>query len=281
MSVSVLRTVREVREALSPLRGAGIGFVPTMGALHRGHFSLIEQCARQNETTVVSIFVNPIQFDSAGDLHSYPRTFDADKVLCEEAGADFIFVPGVSEIYPDGFSTFVDTSEGADQLCGAARPGHFRGVLTVVNKLFNIVQPAVAYFGEKDAQQIFLIRKMVRDLGMPVLVVGCPTVRDSDMVAVSSRNARLSARERGAAACLHRALTRAVAAAPDIDKIREIMVETIAAEPLATLDYAEVLDADTLKPATQGTKNILLAVAAILGETRLIDNMTFRRYSHE
>ncbi|MDR2487133.1 MAG: pantoate--beta-alanine ligase, partial [Clostridiales Family XIII bacterium] len=170
MAIELLLSPNEVHAALTPHRRAhaSVGFVPTMGALHRGHASLIEQCAEQNDVTVVSIFVNPIQFDDPGDFDAYPSTLEADMKVCEEAGADYIFVPSPAEMYPAGFSSFVDMSGASDVLCGRSRPGHFRGVLTVVSKLLNIVLPAAAYFGEKDAQQLFVIRKMVRELNMPV-----------------------------------------------------------------------------------------------------------------
>jgi pantoate--beta-alanine ligase len=240
---------------------------------------------------VVSVFVNPMQFGDRSDLDGYPQTPDSDLALCEEAGADFVFAPSAGEMYPDGFSTFVD-AEGVfmAKLCGAARPGHFRGVLTVVSKLFHIVQPTRAYFGEKDAQQHFIIKKMARDLDEGVRVVGCPTVREADGLALSSRNARLSVRERAAARCLVRALAAGRGAvegmwgeppghdteggwARPVESAKKSMAEAIRAEPLARIDYADVLDADTFGDATPGTKRVLLAVAAYFGEIRLIDNV--------
>jgi pantoate--beta-alanine ligase len=266
-----------------------------MGALHRGHGSLISRSALDQRQggglTVVSVFVNPIQFEDRSDLDSYPQTPDSDLKLCEEAGADFVFAPSAGEMYPEGFSSFVDMEgEFLTKLCGAARPGHFRGVLTVVSKLFHIAQPARAYFGEKDAQQLFIIKKMTRDLDMDIRVIGCPTVRDADGLALSSRNSRLSGREREAARCLVRALEEGRSAleehrsawteraAPGLTEhvasVKKSMTATIESESLARLDYVDIVDADTFGDVTPGTKKALLAVAAYFGETRLIDNMS-------
>jgi pantoate--beta-alanine ligase len=293
--IELLLSTEELETALAPLRASGksIGLVPTMGALHRGHASLIEQSVSANDHTVVSIFVNPIQFDSKSDLDSYPRTLDKDMEIAEAAGAGYIFCPSVSEMYPDGFSTHIDMTGATEILCGESRPGHFRGVMTVVTKLFGIVRPRAAYFGEKDAQQLFVIKKMTRELNIPVAVVGCKTIRDRDLLAVSSRNIHLSAEERDAAGCLIRALLKAgtdisyagienpADSTLDADKIRRDMADLIKKEPLAKLDYAEVIDADTFKPVDEETTNILCAVAAYFGETRLIDNMTYKRNGHE
>jgi pantoate--beta-alanine ligase len=338
MAIKVFHRIRDLREALahtwatrvcdhenedvhvgeSPMfahaTGCPIGLVPTMGALHRGHGSLISRSALDQRPsgglTVVSVFVNPIQFEDQYDLDSYPDTPDSDLTLCEEAGADIVFAPSVNEMYPQGFSTFVDAEgEFLTKLCGAARPGHFRGVLTVVSKLFHIVQPTRAYFGEKDAQQLFAIKKMARDLDMDIQVIGCPTVRDGDGLALSSRNSRLSAREREEARCLHRALEEGCSALvenrvgpprsalektisapkknqseyhghaaryPDdvVASAKKIMATTIEAESSARLDYADILDADTFECVTRNTRKTILAVAAYFGETRLIDNMS-------
>jgi pantoate--beta-alanine ligase len=264
-----------------------------MGALHRGHESLIRRSAigqrPEQGLTVVSIFVNPIQFENKADLDRYPHTLSADLALCAEAGADIVFAPSAAEMYPEGFSTFVDMEGGCtDRFCGRARPGHFRGVLTVVSKLFHIVEPTRAYFGEKDAQQLFLLKKMARDLNMNIEIIGCPTMREADGLALSSRNERLSPEERTAARCLVRALEAGRAAlearattgcnAPGdraaalITAAKASMTAVIAAEPLARLDYAEVLDAETFGPPGDATAKALLAVAAYIGETRLIDN---------
>jgi pantoate--beta-alanine ligase len=262
-----------------------------MGALHRGHGSLISRSAAElrpeNGLTVVSVFVNPIQFEDRTDLERYPRTLDADRRLCEEAGADIIFAPTAREIYPDGFSSFVDMEgEFTQKLCGRARPGHFRGVLTVVCKLFHIVGPTRAYFGEKDAQQLFLLKKMAYDLDMDIRIVGCPTVRETDGLALSSRNARLAPQERAAAGCLIRALKEGQSASEDrlpgtagtaraerAASVRASLIAAVEGEPSARLDYAELLDAETFGPVTDETGRVLLAVAAFFGETRLIDNV--------
>jgi pantoate--beta-alanine ligase len=323
MGVELLLSIDELRDVLDPIQDSGksVGLVPTMGALHRGHASLIEESVAFNDYTVVSIFVNPIQFDDKSDLAAYPKTLDSDMQIAEDAGADFIFCPAAEEMYPDGFSTFVDMSGPATEvMCGASRPGHFRGVTTVVSKLFGIVGPDYAYFGEKDAQQLFIIKKMVRELNIPVIITGVSTVRDRDSLAISSRNARLSEDERLAARCLVRALLKAgtviSAAASGIDgrdsrlrgndnemrndmesgdipqggvsptpfdsaKIRASLVEFIEKEPLACLDYAEVLDADTFEPVSDDTVKVLCAVAAYFGETRLIDNVTYKVNGHE
>jgi pantoate--beta-alanine ligase len=292
MGVELLLSIDELRDVLDPIQDSGksVGLVPTMGALHRGHASLIEESAAFNDYTVVSIFVNPIQFDDKSDLAAYPKTLDSDMQIAEDAGADFIFCPAVEEMYPDGFSTYVDMSGPATEvMCGASRPGHFRGVTTVVSKLFGIVGPDYAYFGEKDAQQLFIIKKMVRELNIPVIISGVSTVRDRDSLAISSRNARLSEDERLAARCLVRALLKAgTVISSDSDnpifdtaKIRACLVEFIEKEPLARLDYAEVLDADTLEPADDETVKVLCAVAAYFGETRLIDNVTYKVNGHE
>jgi pantoate--beta-alanine ligase len=338
MGVELLLSIDELRDVLDPIQDSGksVGLVPTMGALHRGHASLIEESVTFNDYTVVSIFVNPIQFDDKSDLAAYPKTLDSDMQIAEDAGADFIFCPAAEEMYTDGFSTFVDMSGPATEvMCGASRPGHFRGVTTVVSKLFGIVGPDYAYFGEKDAQQLFIIKKMVRELNIPVIVVGCSTVRDRDSLAISSRNARLSEDERLAARCLVRALLKAGtvissaanaigpassagtisyaltdyattpanyattrtnnATVPALDagptdsdnpifdtaKIRASLVEFIEKEPLARLDYAEVLDADTFEPVSDDTVKVLCAVAAYFGETRLIDNVTYKVNGHE
>ncbi|MDR0357097.1 MAG: pantoate--beta-alanine ligase [Clostridiales Family XIII bacterium] len=294
MAVRVYRSIRDLDEALTSARRAGrsIGFVPTMGALHLGHRSLIDRSAADRKSekglTVVSIFVNPIQFEDKTDLDGYPRTFEADIALCEDAGANIVFAPTVAEMYPEDFSCFVDTeSDATRRLCGRARPGHFRGVLTVVSKLFHIVKPTHAYFGEKDAQQLFLLRKMVRDLNMDIQIIGCPTVREADGLALSSRNKRLSEQERAAALCLRRALeagrsdaerlrfgrdARAISDA--VESAKASMSETVEAESSARLDYAEMLDAETFDAVSETTNRILLAIAAFFGETRLIDNLT-------
>jgi len=260
-----------------------------MGALHDGHISLIKKSVSENDITVVSIFVNPIQFDDKNDLASYPSTLDDDIAACTEIGVAYIFMPSPADMYPPGFSTFIDMESGTDILCGASRPGHFRGVLTVVNKLFNIVAPDNAYFGKKDAQQLFLIKKMVFDLNMQVNIVSCETVREHDGLALSSRNKKLSPEERAAAACLYKAIQRGAkvvdtilsgnnAGDPettiDTEPAAKEITSIIQSEPLAKIDYVEILDYETLTPVTTNTKSVLIAAAVYFGETRLIDNLT-------
>lgn len=285
MGIKILETIHDVNGALAAERAAGrsVGFVPTMGALHAGHTSLIERSASENGRTVVSIFVNPLQFGEGEDLANYPQTLDADMRACENAGADMVFIPQTAELYPAGFSTSVDMTGPTDVLCGLTRPGHFRGVLTVVTKLLNIVRPDRAYFGEKDAQQLVVVRKLARDLNMSVEIIGCPTVREADGLAMSSRNVYLSPDERRAAACLYRALLRAAELSseypdsrPDAGKILGEVRKVIEAEPLATLEYAELVDAELLTPVTGTPGAALLALAVHIGETRLIDAATIR-----
>ena len=264
----------------SPFR---VVLVPTMGALHAGHAALIKQArhlAGRGGLVVVSIFVNPAQFGPKEDFTQYPRTLDADQKLCAEHGADVIFHPTVETMYPDGFSTFVDESEVSAALCGASRPGHFRGVCTVVMKLFQITQPNSAVFGLKDFQQCAVIRRMVCDLDVPVRIVEVETVREPDGLALSSRNRHLSTEERAQATVLRRALLAACAAfsagETNAEKLRRLLVQTIATAPLARLDYAEIADADTLRPVREVRRNTVLALAVFFGKTRLIDNLWLR-----
>ncbi|MDR0852064.1 MAG: pantoate--beta-alanine ligase [Clostridiales Family XIII bacterium] len=277
----VVETIGGLREQLAVQRKSGksIGLVPTMGALHAGHRSLIEKSAAENDITVVSIFVNPIQFGPNEDLDKYPKSFDADVSLCTEAGAGIIFHPTPSEMYPDGFSLYVDSDAMTDVMCGRSRPGHFRGVMTVVSKLFHIAAPDKAYFGEKDAQQLAIIQKMTRDLDFPVQIVGCPIVREADGLALSSRNTYLSDEERTAALCLYRALSlgKLLAASGERNpaEIVKAVTNAIGAEKLAHIDYVELLDAGRLCAISEQTSSVLLAVAAYFGSTRLIDNLTF------
>ncbi len=275
----VIRTIAEVRRRIREARGAGrtIGLVPTMGALHEGHLSLV-RCAREacNEV-VVSVFVNPIQFNDARDLEDYPRTLEADVQASAGEGVDWIFAPSVEEMYRPGAATTVRVTGLTDPLCGRHRPGHFDGVTTVVTKLFNIVQPDKAYFGQKDAQQAVVVRRMVADLDMPVDVVVCPTVREPDGLAMSSRNAHLSAAERDQAASLYRALEgarRAVAegqrdAAALIAQIRE----TVGSAGPCAIDYVEIRHPDALTPLDTVSEPALIALAVRIGQARLIDNI--------
>jgi pantoate--beta-alanine ligase len=250
-----------------------------MGALHAGHASLIERSAAENDVTVVSVFLNPLQFGAREDLDRYPSSAFEDLSVCASAGADVVFCPPPSEIYPDGFSTYVDMNGVTEKLCGKSRPHHFRGVMTVVSKLFHIVRPDRAYFGEKDAQQLVVVRGMTRDLNFGVEIVGCPTVREADGLAMSSRNAYLSPDGRAAARCLYRALLAAGEAVGrgdrDARSVAKTAADRIEAEPLATLEYAELLEADTLADVGGDTESAILLLAARIGDTRLIDNMTF------
>jgi pantoate--beta-alanine ligase len=251
--------------------GASIGLVPTMGALHAGHMSLVHRARRENDKVVVSVFVNPIQFGAGEDLSSYPRSPERDLSMLRAAGVDAIYKPSVADMYPPGASTRVIVHGVTDRLEGAARPGHFEGVATVVTKLFTATSADRAYFGQKDAQQVAVVMRLASDLDIGVEVRVCPTVREADGLALSSRNAYLSPAERKAAVCLSRALGLAAEAygrgERDPGRLRSILTEAIGAEPLATLDYAEVVDA-----ATFSTPGSLAVLAVRLGQTRLIDN---------
>jgi pantoate--beta-alanine ligase len=275
-SVSV--TARFCREAKGP-----VVLVPTMGALHRGHAALIDRAralAGPKGTVVVSLFVNPTQFGPKEDLARYPRPFKADRKLCLEHGADLIFHPGAGEIYPEGFSTYVEESVVSAPLCGVSRPGHFRGVCTVVLKLFQITQPSMAVFGLKDFQQCAVIRRMVRDLNLPVKIVPAETVREPDGLALSSRNQYLSMDERAQAPVLRKSLLRAqevfLSGETSAAKLRQSLKRTIATAPLARIDYAEIADADTLRPVKKAKRNTVMALAVFFGRTRLIDNLLLR-----
>lgn len=256
--------------------GLSVGLVPTMGYLHEGHRSLIDRAVRENDRVVVSVFVNPIQFGPTEDLESYPRDLEADCRLCEDAGAALVFSPEADEMYAPDFSTYVDMHRVSEELCGKSRPIHFRGVCTVVSKLFNIVTPDRAYFGEKDAQQLAVIRRMVRDLNMNLQIVGCPIVREADGLAKSSRNTYLSAEERNAALVLSRAVqtgkSMILDGEKDGDKILAAMKEIIQQEPLAKIDYVEMVKWDTIEVHHKVDGPVLTAMAVYIGKTRLIDN---------
>ena len=247
-----------------------------MGYLHEGHKSLIERAVKENDKVVVSVFVNPTQFGPTEDLESYPRDLNADSILCEDAGAALIFAPEVSEMYAENFTTYVNTSSVSAELCGKSRPIHFRGVCTVVNKLFNIATPDRAYFGEKDAQQLAVIRRMVRDLNMNVEIVGCPIIREADGLAKSSRNTYLSPEERQAALVLSRAIRAGKAMVQsgekDGEKVLAEMKRIISEEPLARIDYVEMVKWDTIEIHHRVDCPILVAIAVFIGKTRLIDN---------
>jgi pantothenate synthetase (EC 6.3.2.1) len=261
-------------------QGKKIGFVPTMGYLHEGHLSLIRCSKRENDITVVSIFVNPIQFGANEDFGRYPRDFERDKSLCERENVDYIFYPSYEEMYPNGFQTYVEVAELSKGLCGDFRPGHFKGVATVVAKLFNIVCPDNAYFGKKDFQQLKVIQRMVKDLNFPVNVVGCPVVREPDGLAMSSRNKYLSDEERESALYISKALFEAKRMFEDgitdpnllKEKVRQIISQ---AKHLKEIQYVEIVDSNTLKPVDKVKKSDVLAVAVYIGNTRLIDNIEF------
>nr|WP_319219055.1 pantoate--beta-alanine ligase [uncultured Trichococcus sp.] len=276
--MKIAATVEEIRSAVKAWKkeGLSVGFVPTMGYLHEGHQSLMQKAVSENDRVVVSIFVNPMQFGPSEDLESYPRNLEKDAALCEANGVDLIFHPEPKEMYQPDFSSFVDMHGLTDSLCGKSRPVHFRGVCTVVTKLFNIVQPDRAYFGQKDAQQLAVIQQMVRDLNMDVTVIGCPIIREADGLAKSSRNSYLSADERKAALVLSRALEVAKQLLADGErdaaKIRNAISETIQAEPLVKIDYVELVDARTLQQVDSVERPVLVALAVYIGKTRLIDN---------
>ena len=276
--MKIVSTVEEVRAEVKRWREEGltVGLVPTMGYLHEGHKSLIDKAVEQNDKVVVSVFVNPIQFGPTEDLATYPRDLQRDSALCENAGADLIFHPEKEDMYFDDFCTYIDMENLTKGLCGKTRPTHFRGVCTVVGKLFNIVQPDRAYFGQKDAQQLAVIRRMVRDLNFNLEIIGCPIVREEDGLAKSSRNTYLSPEERQAATILHKGLTKGEElvrggeknAATVVNAIREV-IET---EPLAKIDYVEMVDFDNIQPVETIEGTVLTAVAVYIGKTRLIDN---------
>lgn len=276
--MKIVKTVDEVRAQVKEWRkeGLSVGLVPTMGYLHEGHQSLIKKSVEQNDRTVVSVFVNPMQFGPTEDLESYPRDLEADARLVESTGGDLIFNPEPEEMYKDGFCSFVNMTGLPDALCGLTRPVHFKGVCTVVNKLFNIVKPDRAYFGEKDAQQLAIIMRMVKDLNMDIEIVGCPIIREDDGLAKSSRNIYLTPEERKAAVILSKsvALGKKMVAEGEKDakKIVTAMKELINSEPLATIDYVEMVDMDTMKAIDEVKGHVLCAMAVKFGKARLIDN---------
>jgi len=260
------------------LRGKSIGFVPTMGALHEGHMSLVRRSCHENDITIVSIFVNPLQFGPSEDFQQYPRDFDADSERLRNEEVDILFLPDSSSMYPDRFDTYIEVGDIAKKLCGAFRPGHFRGVATVVAKLFNTVNPVRAYFGQKDFQQTLVIKQMIRDLDMNVDSIVCPTVREKDGIAVSSRNVYLDAAQRDAATVIFKSLNEASesikAGERDAGSVRDMMRQRIMTEEMISeIDYIGVYDPETLDEASLAEKEVLLAVAVRIGKTRLIDNM--------
>lgn len=276
----VAATIAEVRGAVARARRGGrtVGFVPTMGALHEGHASLVRAARASSGFVVVSVFVNPTQFGPTEDFAKYPRTLDADRQLCADAGADLVFAPTAAEMYSERSVTRVEVTELDAELDGPARPGHFRGVCTVVLKLFNIVQPDVAHFGAKDFQQARIIRQMVRDLNVPVEVRVEPTVRESDGLAMSSRNRYLSPAERALAPAIYKALqhtkARALAGEIDVARLESSLAAELSAIPGSRVDYARILDADALRPLARLDRPAVAAVAVYIGTTRLIDNLT-------
>jgi pantoate--beta-alanine ligase len=276
----VVTTIAEIRAAVAEARRAGktIGLAPTMGALHAGHASLIRSARVRTGFTVVSIFVNAAQFGPSEDFTRYPRTLGPDRELCGAVGADAIFAPAVAEIYPDGYSTYVEVQGLADHLCGPSRPGHFRGVATVVLKLFNIVLPDIAFFGQKDAQQARIIQQMARDFDLSVKVEVLPTVREPDGLAMSSRNRFLDPVQRQQAVVLFRALKKAetllAGGEREARRLETLLAAEVASTPEARLDYARVVDALTLQPVETVQRPALAALAVFFGSTRLIDNVT-------
>ncbi len=271
--------IDQVREAVSQWKSQGksIGLVPTMGYLHRGHGSLVKKAAEENDVVIVSNFVNPTQFGKNEDLNSYPRDLDADCKLCESLGADLMFCPEPQEMY-DNPLAFVNIDLLSQWLCGKSRPVHFRGVCTVVTKLFNITKADRAYFGEKDAQQLLIIRKMVKDLNFDVEVVGCPIVREADGLAMSSRNAYLNEQERKAAKCLSKSVELGkskIKKGMIAQELKDYMKEVIESEPLAEIDYLEVVDLNTLQPVDRIDESVLVAMAVNFDKARLLDNFMF------
>ena len=279
MSAAIVESIAAVRTWTAAQRRAdkGIAFVPTMGALHQGHARLIEQARKRGGSVAVSIFVNPLQFDRQEDLERYPRTLEADVRICNDLGVDLIFVPGAGEMYPAPPVCTVEVKRLTDRLCGPFRPGHFDGVATVVTKLFQIVQPDRAYFGEKDAQQLAIIRRLVADLDIPVEIVGVPTVREADGLALSSRNARLTREERQRAPVLYQALRvaeRAIAAGEaDARAVERAAIAVIPQDAALRLEYLEVVDPAELQAVQTIAGPVLVAAAMWVGSTRLIDNL--------
>ncbi|WP_454746291.1 pantoate--beta-alanine ligase [Ciceribacter selenitireducens] len=276
--METITTIADLRERLAAHRRAGrsIGFVPTMGYLHQGHLTLLGRAKAENAVTVVSIFVNPLQFGANEDLAKYPRDLERDSALLEEAGVDFLFAPGVTDMYPQPMQTVVDVPKLGSELEGAARPGHFAGVATVVTKLFNIVQPDAAYFGEKDYQQVAIIRRMVDDLAQPVRIVAVPTVREADGLACSSRNVYLTPAERTAAVIVPRALAEAArlirSGIADTTRLEQMIAGFIRAEPLATPEVVALRHPETLAEIDTVVGPVLLLLFVRIGQTRLLDN---------
>lgn len=279
--MQVIETIDEMKTLVKEWKkqGLSIGFVPTMGYLHSGHLSLIK-AARQNDKLVVSIFVNPLQFGANEDLDKYPRDLQQDTQLCEKEKVDVLFVPSVAQMYPAGFSTFVDMNSLTDKLCGASRKGHFKGVCTILTKFFNIIKPNKAYFGQKDAQQCAVVRQMVSDLNMSVALEICPIVRENDGLAKSSRNVYLSETERKAALVLSKAIFLGEKLVKSGEKsakvVEEAMQKELSSEKLARTDYVAIVDANTIQSIERIQGDVLGAIAVYIGKTRLIDNFLLR-----
>lgn len=274
----IFNLIETVRQQVSDWKKSGlsVGLVPTMGYLHEGHKSLIDAARKENDRVVVSIFVNPMQFGPKEDLASYPRDLEKDAKLCEEAGVDLIFHPQPEEMYQPGFCSYVDMNGLTTELCGKSRPIHFRGVQTVVLKLFHIVTPDRSYFGQKDAQQLAVVKRMVRDLNVGTQIIGCPIIREEDGLAKSSRNTYLNEKERQAALVLSRSLNagKALVEAGETDAqaVRKAITQEIEKEPMAKIDYVDVVDFDTITPIEIIQGSVLVAIAVYIGKTRLIDN---------
>lgn len=279
--MNIVKTISEVRNEVKNWRkqGLSVGLVPTMGYLHEGHKSLIDRACKENDKVVVSVFVNPKQFGPGEDLATYPRDIQRDAALCEDAGAALIFNPEPEEMYFDDFHTYVTMESLSDELCGKTRPIHFRGVCTVVSKLFHIVAPDRAYFGQKDAQQLAIIKRMVRDLNFDIEIVGCPIVREADGLAKSSRNTYLNSEERKAALVLSKAVGLGQELIQEGERNADIIVEKmkqlIEEEPLAKIDYVQAVDAISIQPVAEIKGTVLVAMAVYIGKTRLIDNFTY------
>ena len=275
----VIETISDLKAIIRTQKNLGrvIGLVPTMGYLHEGHLSLVNMSRQNNDYTVMSIFVNPTQFGPNEDFDRYPRDLERDLKLAEAAGVDVVFAPSVKEMYPDGYKTYVNVEGITEVLCGKSRPGHFRGVTTIVTKLFNIVEPHRAYFGQKDAQQVAVIKQMVKDLNMNVEIITCPIVREEDGLAMSSRNVYLSPEERKSAVILSKSLMEAEElikkGETDAKKIRKYIIDRIQTEKNAVIDYVEVVNADTLENVDEIKGRVLVALAVKFGSTRLIDNV--------
>ena len=275
----LITSIDEMKEIVKDLKveGLSIGFVPTMGYLHEGHISLMECSKKDNDITVVSVFVNPIQFGKNEDYYKYPRDIDRDLEICSKVGVNYLFNPSQREMYPEGYSTYVVVEGITEVLCGAYREGHFKGVATVVNKLFNIVKPDRAYFGKKDYQQLKVIQRMVKDLNMDVEVIGCPLIREKDGLALSSRNKYLSPEERKSALSISKALFEAKKrfeeGETNSEVLKKLIRDIISSYPNTKIQYVEIVDGETLKFKEKAEKGDVIAIAVYVGDTRLIDNI--------